>query len=334
MNSLLKGGRRRRRTRAWLIALAALVLLAAGGGAAYYLLDRGSSHTARAHVSAQQLAARARASALRAKRQRRLAVEREGQILMAGRSRFRVHFARPPKAGLLFDMTTGRVMWRYHPYKIVPIASLTKMMTAWIVVHRTRPDDRVRITKDALNYRGQGVGVLPKGKRVRLETLLNGLLIVSGNDTAIALADHVAGSQRRFVNAMNRWARRLHLRCTHFADVYGLNPGSRSCARDLAVLARLDMRSRRIRRIVRRSKVVFRFPVKSHRIWLYGHNPLMEIHYKGTIGLKTGFTDPAGRCFVGVVRRRGHTLAVVLLHSPNPARHAPALLDRGFRYEA
>src|SRR5918911_522622 len=334
MNSLLKGGRRRRRTRAWLIALAALVLLAAGGGAAYYLLDRGSSHTGRAHVSAQQLAARARASALRAKRQRQLAVEREGQILMAGHSRFRVHFARPPKAGLLFDMTTGRVMWRYHPYKVVPIASLTKMMTAWIVVHRTRPDDRVRITKDALNYRGQGVGVLPKGKRVRLETLLNGLLIVSGNDTAIALADHVAGSQRRFVNAMNRWARRLHLRCTHFADVYGLNPGSRSCARDLAVLARLDMRSRRIRRIVRRSKVVFRFPVKSHRIWLYGHNPLMEIHYKGTIGLKTGFTDPAGRCFVGVAKRHGRTLVAVLLNSPNPLKHSARLLNLGFAHEA
>jgi D-alanyl-D-alanine carboxypeptidase (penicillin-binding protein 5/6) len=216
----------------------------------------------------------------------------------------------------------------------MPIASLTKLMTAILAVQHTHPRDMIRITKDALNYRGQGVGVLPKGKRVRLETLLNGLLIVSGNDTAIALADHVAGSQRRFVNAMNRWARRLHLGCTHFADVYGLNPGSRSCARDLAVLARLDMRSRRIRRIVRRSKVVFRFPVKSHRIWLYGHNPLMEIHYKGTIGLKTGFTDPAGRCFVGVVRRRGHTLTVVLLHSTNPARHAPALLDRGFRYEA
>src|SRR5918911_5078304 len=295
MNSLLKGGRRRRRTRAWLIALAALVLLAAGGGAAYYLLDRGSSHTGRAHVSAQQLAARARASALRAKRQRQLAVEREGQILMAGHSRFRVHFARPPKAGLLFDMTTGRVMWRYHPYKVVPIASLTKMMTAWIVVHRTRPDDRVRITKDALNYRGQGVGVLPKGKRVRLETLLNGLLIVSGNDAAIALAVHLAGTQRRFVGMMNRRAREWGLDCTHFVSAHGLENGNRSCARDLAVLTRLAMAEPRIRRIVRRRQVSLRFPIKDHKLYLYGHNPLMRLGYAGTIGLKTGYTNAAGR---------------------------------------
>src|SRR5918911_149000 len=315
MNSLLKGGGRRRRTRAWLIALAALVLLAAGGGAAYYRLDRGSSHTARAHVSAQQLAARARASALRAKRQRQLAVERGGKILMAGHSRFRVHFARPPKAGLLFDMTTGRVMWRYHPYKVVPIASLTKMMTAWIVVHRTRPDDRVRITKDALNYRGQGVGVLPKGKRVRLETLLNGLLIVSGNDTAIALADHLAGTQRRFVAMMNRRAREWGLDCTHFASAHGLEDGNRSCARDLAVLTRLAMAEPRIRRIVRRRQVVFHFPIKGHKLYLYGHNPLMRLGYPGTIGLKTGYTSEAGRCFVGVVRRHGRRLGVVLLNS-------------------
>jgi D-alanyl-D-alanine carboxypeptidase len=131
---------------------------------------------------------------------------------------------------------------------------------------------------------------------------------------------------------MNRWARRLHLRCTHFADVYGLNRGSRSCARDLAALARLDMHSQRIRRIVRRSKVSFPFPVKGGKIWLFGHNPLMEAHYQGTLGLKTGFTEPAGRCFVGIARRHGHVLGVVLLHSPNPMSHAPRLLDVGFRH--
>ena len=112
---------------------------------------------------------------------------------------------------------------------------------------------------------------------MRLETLLNGLLIVSGNDAAIALAVHLAGTERRFVGMMNRRARDWGLECTHFASSHGLEDGNRSCARDLAVLTRLAMAEPRIRRIVRRSQVVFHFPIKGHKLYLYGHNPLMRL---------------------------------------------------------
>jgi D-alanyl-D-alanine carboxypeptidase len=174
------------------------------------------------------------------------------------------------------------------------------------------------------------VGLLPRGKRVRLETLLNGMLIVSGNDAAIALAVHLAGTERRFVGMMNRRAREWGLDCTHFASSHGLENGNRSCARDLAVLTRLAMAEPRIRRIVRRSQVVFHFPIKGHKLYLYGHNPLMRLGYAGTIGLKTGYTNAAGSCFVGVVRRHGRTLGVVLLNSRDPAKQAPKLLDAAF----
>jgi D-alanyl-D-alanine carboxypeptidase len=86
----------------------------------------------------------------------------------------------------------------------------------------------------------------------------------------------------------------------------------------------------RIRRIVRRSQAVFRFPIKGHKLYLYGHNPLMRLGYPGTIGLKTGYTSAAGRCFVGVVRRHAHTLGVVLLNSFDPGRQAPKLLNAAF----
>jgi len=69
---------------------------------------------------------------------------------------------------------------------------------------------------------------------------------------------------------------------------------------------------------------------KGHKLYLYGHNPLMRLGYAGTIGLKTGYTNAAGRCFVGVVRRHGRTLGVVLLNSRDPAKHAPKLLDAAF----
>ncbi|MDQ3433665.1 MAG: serine hydrolase, partial [Actinomycetota bacterium] len=219
-----------------------------------------------------------------------------------------------------------------RPLRVAPMASLTKIMTALVVTEETRPADPVRITRDALEYSGSGVGVLPEGKRVRLETLLNGLMIVSGNDAAIALAVHVSDTEKRFVALMNEKARLWGLRCTSFVSSHGLEDGNRSCPADLAVMARLAMRNERIERIARRPQASFRFPVKGGRLFLAGHNPLIRASYPGAIGLKTGYTSAAGRCFVGVARREGRTLGVVLLDSPNPDTQAPKLLDLGFRY--
>jgi D-alanyl-D-alanine carboxypeptidase len=241
-----------------------------------------------------------------------------------------VRLRKPPRAGLMLDLGGGRVLWRRRPLRVLPIASLTKIMTALLVAENAGAREPVRITRAALRYEGSGVGLLPKGRRVRLEPLLGGLLLVSGNDAAIALAGHVAGSERRFVGLMNARARALGLRCTRFASSHGLERGNHSCARDLAVLTRLAMQQRRIRRMARRREAVFRFPIKGGRLFLSGHNPLLRGGYRGTIGLKTGYTYAAGRCFVGVARRGGRTLAVVLLNSADPGRQAARVLDRGF----
>ena len=114
-----------------------------------------------------------------------------------------VPFHRPPRAGMLFDLDTGRVLWRRNPTRILPIASLTKMMTALIVAANTRPAELVHVTKEARQAPGSRVGLLPKRKPVRVEALLYGLLLPSGNDAAHALADKVAGGSRSFVESMN-----------------------------------------------------------------------------------------------------------------------------------
>ena len=251
-------------------------------------------------------------------------------VSLAGVDAFHVTLKRPPRAGLVFDVGTGEVLWRHNPARRLPIASLTKIMTALLVVDGGRPDEPVRITQAALDYSGSGVGLLPKGRRVRLEALLNGLLIVSGNDAAIALAVHLAGSERRFVRRMNRRARELGLGCTRFASSHGLEAGNRSCARDLAVMTRMAMRRARIRRVARTEYAELPFPIKGGKLFLSGHNPLMRLDYPGAIGLKTGYTNEAGRCFVGVARRNGRTLGVVLLNSRDPSRQAPKLLDAAF----
>jgi serine-type D-Ala-D-Ala carboxypeptidase (penicillin-binding protein 5/6) len=244
----------------------------------------------------------------------------------------RVRFKQPPRSGLLFDLDTGEVLWRRLPDRVLPIASLTKMMTALIVVQREKPTAKVKVTKEALAYKGSGVGVLPRGKRVKLETMLNGLLLPSGNDAAIALAQRVSGTVANFVVQMNAEARNLGLSCTRFSSPSGfVDAGNHSCATDLAAMARAMLDQPRLARIVKRRQVVLPFPIKGGRIYLFNNNPLLRTGYPGTIGVKTGFTDAAGRCLVAAVRRNGRRLGIVLLHSPDPGRQARVLFDRGFR---
>jgi D-alanyl-D-alanine carboxypeptidase (penicillin-binding protein 5/6) len=244
----------------------------------------------------------------------------------------RVRFHDQPRSGLLFDLDTGEVLWRRLPDRVLPIASLTKMMTALIVVRREKATAKVKVTKEALAYKGSGVGMLPRGKRIKLETMLNGLLLPSGNDAAIALAQRVSGTVANFVAQMNAEARNLGLSCTRFSSPSGFeDAGNHSCATDLAAMARAVLDQPRLARIVRRRQVVLPFPIKGGRIYLFNNNPLLRTRYPGTIGVKTGFTNAAGRCLVAAVRRNGRRLGVVLLHSPDPGRQARVLFDRGFR---
>ena len=253
-------------------------------------------------------------------------------LRMAGTSdRVALRFGRQPRAGLLFDLDTGEVLWRHNPTRRLPIASLTKMMTALVVAGRLGASERVRVPREALRYRGSGMGVLRAGKATRVETLLHGLLLPSGNDAAIALAVRTSGSQRAFVARMNAEARRMGLTCTRFTSPSGIvNRGNHACAADLAVLGRAVLDRPRLARIVARRRAVLPFAIKGGRIHLANHNPLLRSGYPGTLGIKTGYTSAAGRCIVAAARRGGRRLGVVLLHSPDPGRQARKLLGRGF----
>ena len=247
-----------------------------------------------------------------------------------------VDFKKPPKSAVVFDLDTGKVLWRRNPAKVLPIASLTKMMTALVVVERVPEGSKVKITNESLRYTGSGVGVLPRGKWIGINTMLYGLMLPSGNDAAIALAQRAAGgSEKRFVRYMNEKAEQLGLKCTHFASSSGIvDKGNHSCAADLAAIARAIMREPRLTRVVKRRQAILPFPIKGGRLWLYNHNPLLRANYPGTTGLKTGYTDAAGRCLVATARRGNVKLGVVLLDSPDPGKQAMQLLDRGWKASA
>ncbi len=244
----------------------------------------------------------------------------------------RLHFHEPPRAGLMFDLDSGRVLWSRNPTERRPIASLTKMMTALLAVHSAPPDAPVLVTRQAVAEGGSKVGVLPLGRHVRVESLLYGLLLPSGNDAAVALAQHVAGSIGGFVARMNAEAASLGMGCTRYSSPSGYyDAGNFSCPVDLALLAHVDLAQPRIARVTRTFSAILPFPIKGGKLYLYNNNPLLVYGYPGTTGLKTGYTIAAGRCLVASAERDGVRLGVVLLHSPAPGVQAKKLLDAAFR---
>ena len=170
----------------------------------------------------------------------------------------RLRFKHAPAAAMLFDVRTGRVLWARRPYARRPMASLAKMMTAIVVDDRARYSERVRITPEAKAEPGSAVGLLAPGRRVRLRVLMYGLMLPSGNDAAVALAQHVGGTVKGFVDDMNVEARSLGLRCSHFSSPDGYEDrGNTSCARDLAVLAHEVLRRPRLAKITHTRYISF-----------------------------------------------------------------------------
>lgn len=245
-------------------------------------------------------------------------------------------FKHPPAAGVLFDMKTGRVLWQRHPRLEHPIASLTKMMTALIVAENNRPHERVRISRKAARTPGSATGLLPRGRKVPLAPLLQALVMISANDAAVALAEHDSGTATRFVKEMNREARAMQLACTHFSTPNGLRDRNNySCPADLAELARADLANPTIAAIAGTRYAKPRFPIKGKRLYLTNNHYFLQHGLAGlpqaqVTGLKTGFTDAAGSCYVTTARVGRHQLGLVILHSPSPLTQVPALLRAGF----
>lgn len=330
------GLRRQRRRRPKL----AVPLLA--GLIAFFLIGSGSTEEA-TREAGTPVSGPARAAAKTAPsvspRERRLRGRRAelrgyGLARASGKPPIESKLEDAPAAGLLFDVDSGEVLWQRHPRRTLPIASLTKMMTALIIAERHKPSEKVEISKRAVRTTGSKVGVLPQGQKVRLDALLNGLLLVSGNDTAVALAEHDAGTVPDFVARMNRRARLMELRCTRFSSPHGLaDRGNGSCPRDLAAMARAVLDDEWLAEVVGTDRATFDFPVEGGSLELFNNNPLMRIGRPGITGVKTGYTDAAGRCYVTTAKRDGRHLGVVLLDSPDPVTQIDELLERGLKAE-
>lgn len=231
-------------------------------------------------------------------------------------------------AVLVGNGVNGELLHGVRQAQRLPIASITKLMTALVVLDRARPEEMITVQGPAPTIGGSTIG-LEAGERISVADLLRALLIQSANDAAYALAYSVGnGSISRFVAWMNQKARELGLRDTHFTRPDGLDaPRHVSSARDVFKLGRVAMRKPFIRKTVK-----IRTTTIAGGRTLHTWNDLLY-QYPGTIGVKTGHTSDAGWSQVAAARRNGLTLyAVILGSSSREQRNADLmrLLDWGF----
>jgi serine-type D-Ala-D-Ala carboxypeptidase (penicillin-binding protein 5/6) len=239
-------------------------------------------------------------------------------------------------AAYLLDADTGHSLVDLNGEEPLPMASTTKIMTAVIAIETADPDQLVTIQQDAYNEVHQHNGssaFLMIGDKIPLKYLLYGLLLPSGDDAAVAIADAVGGTEANFVHIMNIFAYRLHLYQTHYVNPDGLEaPGHHSSAYDLVRLARYAMTLSIFAHIVQAQAYSLPANADHHSYTWKTTNTLLGT-YKGATGIKTGTTPEAGFCLVFSAIRNGHHLiGVVLRDKSETLRFADArtLLNWGF----
>lgn len=220
----------------------------------------------------------------------------------------------------------GRLLWSGAAEQRLPPASLTKLMTALLVLERGGLDELVVVSRGASRETGTRIG-LKAGENLRVRDLLAAMVIRSANDACRALADHVSTA---FVFRMNQRAEKLGLRNTRFADPCGHDrAGQYSTAADLARLAERVMQHQEYLRLARLPRLSIATLDGGRRIAFHNTNALIG-RYDGALGLKTGYTERAGNCLVALAERDGVRVLAVLLNSPDRWWSAVGLLNHAF----
>lgn len=237
-------------------------------------------------------------------------------------------------AWVLMDANSGKILVEHNADKELPPASLTKMMTAYIVEREIDAgnisgDDKVTISENAWRTGGSRMFLKP-GSQVSIDNLLKGVVVQSGNDASVALAEYVAGSTDAFADLMNQQAARMNLKHTHFMNPTGLpHEDHYSSAHDLAVIAQHIIKDYPDHYEVYAQKYFtwndIRQPNRNRLLW---RNPDVD-------GLKTGHTDAAGYCLVASAKKEGTRLIAVVMGTDSDearAQETQKLLSYGFRF--
>lgn len=231
------------------------------------------------------------------------------------------------KSAILIDAASGRILYEKNAYEKLPMASLTKIMTALLVAEKGDLDKKVKISSYAASIPECTIYLEEEEELTRRE-LLYALMLRSANDASVALAESIAGSEEAFVRLMNRKAAELGLKNTHYVNPHGLDAeGHYSSAYDLAILSREALKHKDLAVIMATRQKIIPGP-KEDRI-LINMNRLLY-RYEGAIGVKTGYTKRAGNCVVGAAKKGDMVLIAVSMNSPSVYEDLINMLDYGF----
>ena len=226
-------------------------------------------------------------------------------------------------SAILMDVDSGRVLYEQNADAKMLIASTTKILTALVAIREGDLNDVVTVSREAAYTEGSSM-YLKVGEQLTLETLLYGLLLCSGNDAAVAIAEHISGSQEKFADLMNETARDIGMEHSSFANPNGLDDEDHySTARDMALLACAAAENETLVRMASTRSVTIGGRTMTN------HNKLLS-QVEGCIGLKTGYTMAAGRTLVSCAERAGQRLVAVTLQDGNDWADHAALYEYGF----
>ncbi|WP_396266309.1 D-alanyl-D-alanine carboxypeptidase family protein [Halobacillus amylolyticus] len=227
---------------------------------------------------------------------------------------------------VLLDANSGRVLFEKEAYESSLIASTTKIMTAIIAIESGKLSEEVKVSERATRTEGSSI-YLTEGEKIPLIDLVYGLLLRSGNDSAVAIAEHVGGSVEGFTYLMNQKARWLGMQSSHFENPHGLDGESHySSAYDLALLMAYAMKNETFRKVTGSEK--FKSDNRSYP-W-QNKNKLLTSLYDPTTGGKTGFTKKAGRTLVSSAEKDGMELVAVTLNAPDDWKDHERMYEYGF----
>ena len=236
----------------------------------------------------------------------------------------------PAHGILLKELKSGRVLYEHDAGKRMSPASLTKIMSALVILENGQLDDLVTISPRAA--RAHKIHLRVKAGQVfRLEDLLKAMLIVSANDACLAAVEHVGGDEAQFVTLMNAKAEELGLSDTHFSNGCGFdNSDHYSTAEDLATLSVMALDQPIFRQLVREERAMIT-PVNGHRAYVLHNTNRLLGRIPGVEGIKTGFTSKAGRCLIAKVSQNGSDLLLVILNSKRRWNTATNLITYGLQ---
>ncbi|MDU2064355.1 MAG: D-alanyl-D-alanine carboxypeptidase family protein [Sporomusaceae bacterium] len=234
------------------------------------------------------------------------------------------------EAGIMIDGKTQQVLYSKDADKIMYPASTTKMLTLLIALERGKLDSIVTVSKNAASTEESNLGI-HAGDKLPLRDLLTGMMLVSGNDAAVAAAEHIAGSVPAFAKLMNEKADQLGAVNSHFSNPNGLpDPYNHfSTASDLAKIAAAGMQNPEFAKIVATPSYTVHF-LNRPPLFVKNIDKFLRI-YPGANGIKTGYTDAAGDCLAAGAKRNGVELIVVLLNDDERWDDSIHLMNYGFQ---